>query len=161
MTPCGLIRDCRFPSSVALMITGARRKGSVRRCSLWCSPDLGPRHAPDSPFLSLGGPQQRAGFRACYVPADRRQRRARGAACPGRLKPPVSTKPFSPGHEVGLKRIAAIGESRRWVHRLPRRRNDRVRNQGNWAPSMARVCGSAKHRFVRRRKRGCESDDRT
>jgi hypothetical protein len=28
MTPCGLLRDCRFPSSAAAMITGERREGS-------------------------------------------------------------------------------------------------------------------------------------
>jgi hypothetical protein len=28
ITPCGLIRDCRFPSSVAVVISGEERKGS-------------------------------------------------------------------------------------------------------------------------------------
>jgi hypothetical protein len=31
MTPCGLIRDCRFPSSAAGMITDEHRKGSACR----------------------------------------------------------------------------------------------------------------------------------
>jgi hypothetical protein len=29
MTPCGFIRDCQFPSSIAAMITGGRYKGSA------------------------------------------------------------------------------------------------------------------------------------
>jgi hypothetical protein len=28
ITPCGLIRDCWFPSSVAVLISGEERKGS-------------------------------------------------------------------------------------------------------------------------------------
>src|SRR5450631_14677 len=31
MTPCGLIRDCRFPSSAAGITTDERRKGSACR----------------------------------------------------------------------------------------------------------------------------------
>jgi len=30
MTPCGFIRDCRFPSSAAAILTGERCKGSAR-----------------------------------------------------------------------------------------------------------------------------------
>jgi hypothetical protein len=29
VTPCGFIRDCRFPSSAAIIITGECRKGSA------------------------------------------------------------------------------------------------------------------------------------
>jgi hypothetical protein len=29
VTPCGFIRDCRFPSSAAIIITGELRKGSA------------------------------------------------------------------------------------------------------------------------------------